>query len=175
MRPALLALLLLAGPLFAAPTVEGHGEDAERAWTRAMEAAQDRIRQLLPASFGAAAWAADSPALAPALLKRTRAVEKVGEPEPSVTVDGKRLVVARYRVSLTEAYLSEARGLAREEMAQDRAWLAGRVIAWILAALVVGGAYLRLEDSTRGYATRLLRLGAAVVLGLAAFALWLIG
>src|SRR3954468_4704797 len=104
MRRALMALLLLAGPLLAS-TVEGHGEDAERAWARALEAAQARIRQMLPASFGAAGWNADAPALAPALLKRTRAIEKAGEPEPSVVVDGQRLLVARYRVALTDAYL----------------------------------------------------------------------
>ena len=174
MRRALMALLLLAGSSLAA-TVEGHGEDAERAWARAMEAAQGRIRQMLPESFGASGWGLDAPALSPAILRRTRAIEKAGDPEPSVMVDGKRLVVARYRVELTDEYLAEARRLARAEVAQERAWAAGRVIAWLLAALVVAAAYLRLEDSTRGYASRLLRLAALAVLALAALALWAIG
>ncbi|MBY0227919.1 MAG: hypothetical protein K2W96_01430 [Gemmataceae bacterium] len=175
-RRALFALLLLAGPALGdVVIVEGYGEDAPRAWDWAMKAAQSHIRLALPDEFGAKRWGDDAPALAPALLKRTRAVEKAGDPEPSVVVGGQRQVMARYRVSLTEEYLAEVRKLRRAEVAQARAWLAGRVAAWLLVAFAVAAAWMKLEDWTRGYATRLLRLLAAGALALAALALWAIG
>ncbi len=155
--------------LFASPVlVEGHGEDDASAWDQAMEAAQDRLRGLLPAAL------ARSAPLEPELLLRTGAVTPEGRPSPSVEFQGRRLVVARYRVMLTPEYLAEARRQGREDVVAARQMLLGKILAGILVALLVVCGYLRLEEWTRGYATRLLQIASLAVLALAGLVLWLL-
>jgi hypothetical protein len=162
---ALAALTLLAPPTHLA---EGHGEDADAAWSQAMEAAQSKLVALLPERL------APHAPLDPALLRRTGAVAPEGTPQPSVEVQGRKLVVARLRVTVTPEYLAEAGRAEKAAASRERQATAGKVLAGILVALLVYCGYLRLEDWTRGYATRWLQAASAALLALAGLALWLL-
>jgi hypothetical protein len=164
MIATMFAVLALAAPVI----VEGHGTDAAAAGERAMEAAQRRLVAMLPEALARAA------PLDPDLLRQTGAVTPEGGPAPSVVVQGSRLVVARYRVELTPAYLAEARRVARDEMSRERQALLGKILAGILVALLVVCGYVRLEEWTRGYATRLLQMASLAVLAVAGLVLWLL-
>jgi hypothetical protein len=52
--------------------------------------------------------------------------------------------------------------------------LFARVLAGLVALLVVAGGYLRLEEATRGYYTTLLRAAAVAFLALVGAGLWLL-
>jgi len=79
----------------------------------------------------------------------------------------------RYEVVLTEKYVAEMEPVVRQQRMQERQLVLFRGLAGLVAILLVTAAYLRLEEMTKGYATKLLRLGGAVVLALVAAGLWL--
>ena len=83
------------------------------------------------------------------------------------------MFVARYSVDLTRGYLKQIETAARQEKVEERHALLARVLSGILAVALVTAAYLRLEESTRGYATKLLRLAAGLLLALVGTGLWL--
>jgi hypothetical protein len=81
---------------------------------------------------------------------------------------------ASARAELTLEHFRDLAQLARQDRMQQRQLLAARVLAGLVALLVVATGYLRLEDATRGYYTTLLRLGAGGALALVAAALFLV-
>jgi hypothetical protein len=69
-------------------------------------------------------------------------------------------------VKLTAEQVKEFREEARKHRLGGRMKTAGVVLAGMIALLLVGGGYLRLEEATKGYYTTLLRVGAVTVLGI---------
>jgi hypothetical protein len=179
LRTALVLIALFGGAGLGrteeADTVKGYGTDKEAARANALEEAQRQVRKLLPKELGAANWALDAPAFSPELLRESGVLREPAPPTREGHLDRERLYVAQYRVVLTQEYLDKVRDMARAEASQRRQLLVGKVLAGIVVVLLVVSGYLRLEEWSRGYATRLLRLAAAIVLALAGLALWLIG
>ena len=62
---------------------------------------------------------------------------------------------------------------AQQDRVLDRHLLLARVLGGAVAVLLVLAGYLRLEDATRGYYTRLLRLAAIALVALAGVGVWL--
>jgi hypothetical protein len=155
-------------------TVTGFGTDKKGARANALEEARKLVRQLLPSEFGAANWGLDSPAFSAELLREDGVVHELNT-VASALPRGEPGYEAHYRVKLTPEYIDKVRGMVRAEASQRRQFLVGKVLAGIVVVLLVVSGYLRLEEWSRGYATRLLRLAAVIVLVLAGLALWLIG
>ena len=152
--------------------VDGFGETAEKARKRALVRALERVEELLLERYGASGWRPTEEQLEPDYLARFGVVTPRGEAEPAA-VPGEKMLVARYRVSLTPEYLREVAREARHQRVQDRHLLLARLLAGILALALVTAGYLRLEESTRGYATQLLRAAALVVLAVVGAGLFL--
>jgi hypothetical protein len=155
--------------------VDGIGRNEREARKHALEHAQERVADLLREKVGDPSWQPPADVLAPDFLDQEGVVAEVGKPErdPKVRVEGDETWVARYKVQLTDDYLHKVDTRARQERVSDRQLFLGRVLAGLLAVLLVTTGYLRLEEMTRGYATKLLRLAAFVVLALAGLAIWL--
>jgi len=62
----------------------------------------------------------------------------------------------------------------RQDRATARQGVLARVLAGLVALLVVGACYLRLEDATKGYYTTLLRLAAVAFVALVGAGIWLL-
>lgn len=152
--------------------VDGYGETEDKARKLALERAQKRVRELLVERFRQTSWQPREEQLDTEFLARHGVVTKRGEPEAAPLM-GEKMLVARYQVGLTESYLSEVIRQARSEKVQERHLLLGRVLAGILAVVLVAAGYLRLEEMTRGYATQLLRALAIGLLTLVGAGLWL--
>jgi hypothetical protein len=74
-------------------------------------------------------------------------------------------------VKLTAEQVKDFREEARKHRLGGRMKAAGVVLAGLMALLLVGGGYLRLEEATKGYYTSLLRIGAVTVLGIVVLSL----
>jgi hypothetical protein len=81
------------------------------------------------------------------------------------------VILARARVEITPQSRARVEDLARQHRSQLRHFLLARVFAGLVVLFVVVAGYLRLEDLTRGYYTRLLRLVALAVLAVTIAAL----
>jgi hypothetical protein len=152
--------------------VEGYGETAEKARERALERARERASELLEDKLGRSGVETTGKHLDLDTLAKFGVVVSLGDPEPA-QVQGEQVLVARYQVKLTVEYLNKLAQEVRHERVQDRHLILARVLAAILAVVLVMAGYLHLEEMTRGYATKLLRLAAVVILALAGAALWL--
>ena len=141
---------------------KGYGLDAAKARERAMEKAQELVREQLAEKLGTA-FRPGAEVLDPEYLTRFEVVRSVGEPVGEPTTKGETLV-ATYRVRVTPDYLREVARAVRHQQMNDRHLLAGRVLIGLVAVLLVVTGYLRLEDLTRGYATTILRAAAVVIL-----------
>lgn len=151
-------------------TVEGYGESEEDAFDVAQKKALESIKNDLDERFGASFWVLDVDTL------HDRGV--LGDPTllPSRRkLPGNRPVYhAQVRVTLTPAFLADMNDRGRSLRMGDRHLLVGRVLLGLVTLLLVVIGYLRLEDVTRGYYTRLLRLGAIAILALVGAGLWLL-
>jgi hypothetical protein len=78
----------------------------------------------------------------------------------------KPVIKAIVPVKLTAEQVKEFREEARKIRVGGRMKSTGLVLAGLIALLLVGGGYLRLEEATKGYYTTLLRVGAVTVLGI---------
>jgi hypothetical protein len=170
----LLALLALPGLAHAAkkPTrtpvgspveVSGFGANAEQARNNAIANAVEEARRL-----------ANVRSLSPELIERLGVLE-VGEPAASAVLKGQELMEVHARVGLTRELIDAAEAADRAETAAKRQGLLGRVVAAFVVAFVLVAGYLRLEEWTKGYATKLLRVLAALIALLAGLGLWLVG
>ncbi len=143
--------------------VKGYGLDAVAARERALEKAQERVRQQLAEKLGTF-WRPSKEVLDPDYLVSVGVVRSIGEPAVGPIVDDQRLLVAQYHVRVNRTYLQEVSRVVRQQQMSDRHLIAGRILAGLLAVLLVVTGYLRLEDLTRGYATTMLRAAAVGVL-----------
>jgi hypothetical protein len=152
--------------------VDGYGRTPSAARQVALENAQARVEELLRRRYGPNDWKPAEDQLRPEYLTEMGVIRDAGE--PSVTeVGGERVVVARMEVDLTPRYLDAVQRVARQQRVQERQAALGRVLAGLVVAFLVVAGYLRLEEATRGYYTRLLRLAAVALVAAAAVALWL--
>jgi hypothetical protein len=78
---------------------------------------------------------------------------KVGDEEP-----------VRLELAVTRDQAEDLYKVAREQRMVPRHLLVARILAAVLAVVLVAGGYLRLEEATRGYYTLLLRAAAVAVL-----------
>ena len=85
------------------------------------------------------------------------------------------MMEVRVKVGLTRELIEAAEAADRAETAVKRQMLLGRVVAGFVVAFGLAAGYLRLEEWTKGYATKLLRVLAALIALLAGLALWLVG
>jgi len=152
---------------------DGYGKSAEDAREVALKKAQDKLEEYLTQNFGRLDW---SPVLGPrSRLEEWGVLREVTPPEPVELGPGEPAQRVQVRVEITGRYLQEVQKLAREERMQQRHLLLARVLAGLVALLVVVAGYLRLEDLTRGYYTTLLRVAAVGVLLLTGVGLLVIG
>ncbi len=153
--------------------VEGYGLTPDKARERAIESARERVEELLTQHLLGTGWNPSEYLLDPELLVRKEVIREEGPPTPTQFQEEK-LFVSRFSVQLTQNYLETIQSVARREKIEHRHAILARVLGGIVAVVLVTAGYLRLEESTRGYATKLLRLTAIVVLALVGAGLWLI-
>jgi hypothetical protein len=154
--------------------VDGYGPNPAKAQEVALGHAQERVEKLLARRLGKGLQLpADQ--LDPDFLLSQGVAEPLGKPELTKNRNVEGAWVARYKVELTRDYLGEVVRLANAQRVRQRHLLLARVLAGLVALALVTAGYLRLEDATRGYATKLLRLAAAVLLALAVGVLLVIG
>ncbi len=77
---------------------------------------------------------------------------------------GKDTKVVRVQLEVTREQAEDLDKVAREERMEPRHLLLARILAGMVAMILVLGGYLRLEEATRGYYTLLLRAAAVLVL-----------
>jgi len=147
----------------------GYGVDAAKAVEQAQAQAQERVRAILAEELGTGFRPLGI--LEPGHLKRMGVIHDVGEPVSLTLKDGDWFV-AKIHVTVTRPYLQEAARYARQQHTSDRHLIAARVLAGLVALLLVVTGYLRLEDLTRGYATTMLRAAAVGVLLVVGLGLW---
>lgn len=155
--------------------VDGYGPTPEQARESALKNSRERVEELLTRRLRGTGWTPTAEQLDLDFLVRHNVIQPRGEPEvvPPVNIDDKPALIAHCRVELTHDYLKEIETTARQQTVQERHSILARLLAGILAVALVTAGYLRLEESTRGYATKLLRLGAVVVLAVVAAGLYL--
>jgi hypothetical protein len=155
---------------------EGYGLTADDAKEDALKNAQAYVVEFLDRTYGRLGWnpSADQ-------LTQAGVVQWEGAPVERKLGSGEVVQVARARVEITPKYRQEVdrqahelERLARQQRSQHRHFLLARVFGGLVVLCVVVAGYLRLEDLTRGYYTRLLRLAALTVLAVTAAALALV-
>jgi hypothetical protein len=88
--------------------------------------------------------------------------------------DGGKMKVVKMRLTVTADQAREIQKQARQERMQSRQWLALLGLGGMACLLAVVGGYLRLEEATKGYYTRRLRLTAIGIVLLVLLALGVI-
>ncbi|HEY7308812.1 MAG TPA: hypothetical protein VH643_05535 [Gemmataceae bacterium] len=82
---------------------------------------------------------------------------------------GGHMKVVTMQLEITEDQARDIQKHARQERMVSRHLLLARILGGVVCLLIVVGAYLRLEEATKGYYTRLLRLTAiAILIGIGA-------
>jgi hypothetical protein len=146
--------------------VEGYGQTEEDAIEVAEDKAVKWIKEELDRRFGKAFWMLD--------VDKLRDDGILSKPTllPSRPTSLGSRFQAQIQVTLTPAFLADMRETGRSLRMPERHLVVGRVLIGVVALLLVVMGYLRLEDATRGYYTRVLRLGALAVLTLVGTGLW---
>jgi len=154
-------------------TVEGHGPTAVKARRVALENAEKRVEALLEQHFAGRNWEIGQHPLDDVTLRQTGVLKEVGTPAPSpaVVFNDQPTFVAKYRVELTEEYLDTVAKHVRHERVWERQRLLARILAGVVVLLLVTAGYLRLDDASGGYCTRMLRLGALAIVAVAGLVL----
>ncbi|MFO0877491.1 MAG: hypothetical protein U0840_08965 [Gemmataceae bacterium] len=164
----------IAAPAEPEVVVDGYGENPDKARELALDRACKRVEKLLLERLGNSGYLPPREQLDPEFLATYRVLQPRGEPESTV-MQGEKLVVARYGVQLTPEYLRKVAETARDQKVQERHLLFARVLAAILAVCLVVAGYLRLDEWTRGYASKLLRLAAVLILAVIGLGLLVVG
>jgi hypothetical protein len=106
---------------------------------------------------------------------RRKGLVRFSEPtEKELQLAGPMKVV-KLDLEITAAQAEEIQQVARQQRMTQRHLVGARVLAGLVALLLVAGGYLHLEEKTRGYCTGLLRAAAVAVLALVGAGLWLLG
>jgi hypothetical protein len=169
-RPSLPATAQVQAPN-AHVEIDGYGETALGAETVAQERAQQKVEEELSERFAATGWQPPADKVKTRYLLEKGVIRSVKTER--VKVDGAERWRAIYHVEINNSYLSTLKEIAREQRMIERHFLLARVLAAVVVVLLAVFGYLRLEDATRGYYTRALRLGAVGLVVLAGLGLWL--
>jgi hypothetical protein len=174
MRPAnwfgLLVLCLIAGGVLAPRPLaahlvppgqkqsvkydfEGYGSSVKDAETDALERACDWLAA--KADLG---WKPT-----PEFL-RDKGMVRFSEPTEKEFEKAGPMKVVTLQLEITADQVREMQKQARQEHMTSRQLLLARVLGGVVCLLIVVGGYLRLEEATKGYYTRLLRLAAITLL-----------
>lgn len=153
-------------------TADGFGTSAADARERALANARALVQRMLDRLVPDLNWQLPEDRFDADALGRMGVLTPAGDAVAAPGLGEDKLLKASVRVKLTADFLSEVNRVRQHERVTVRHLVALRVLAGLVAALVVATAYLRLEEATRGYASRLLRLAAAVVLAVVAAGLW---
>jgi hypothetical protein len=186
MRPAnwfgLLVLCLIAGGVLAPRVLaarrvqpgpkephikedfQGYGKTPKDAETYALEQACDWIG--VNANLG---WKPT-----PEFL-RDKGMVRFSEPTEKEFEKAGQMQVVAMQLEITASQAREIQKQARQEHMTSRHILLARVLGGIVCLLIVMGGYLRLEEATKGYYTRLLRLAAITLLLGVGVGLYVIG
>ena len=156
-----------------AEEVPGNGETADKARETARKNAVARVEELLLERFSRGDWQPAARHLDAEYLEEKKVIQPAGETKIGPGVVGDVNFTAMYRVELTTEYMNELVKEARVRKVEERHLVLGRVVFAILALALVTAGYLRLEEMSRGYATKLLRLAAVVLLAIVGAGLYL--
>ncbi len=155
--------------------VEGYGLKPDDAYKDAVEAGRKAVESYLANKYGESYMpSADE-------LNSKHIVSLLAEPEPANTpltneVSNSRMLKAVVTVKLNSDQVKELRNAARQERAVGRLKTTGFGLIGLVALLLIGGGYLRMEEATKGYYTTLLRVAAlGLVAALAAVGIYLLG
>jgi hypothetical protein len=147
-------------------TFHGFGATRRDAEDHALRQACEALGGWL-ATHGGAGWVPTPEYL------RVRQLARFGEPTPQELPKSGHVQEISMQLEVTQAQAAEMQHFARQQRMNQRHWLVARVLAGVVALVLVCGGYLRLEEATRGYYTMLLRAAALVVLAGVGAGLWL--
>ena len=155
-------------------SVNAFGQTEERARTVAQLKARDKVlaflaKQQPPIKF--------EPSLE--FLQTGHFVkDEVTTVEVSRDADGKEVGGAQHectvKVELSPALFGEILKQEHQSIQSDRQWLAGKVLAVLLALVLALGGYFYLDELTKGFYTVMLRIGAVGLVGAVCVAVWLV-
>jgi hypothetical protein len=151
------------------PTFLGYGRTESDARQHALEQAREWL-----AEKGGLDWtpAADY-LLQKGLVRFLAPTEEEWKQAQDLKITGPMKVV-KMELAVTAAQAEDVQQVARVQRMKQRQGVLARLLAGLVALLLVAGGYLRLEEATRGYYTTLLRTAALVVLALVGAGLWLL-
>jgi hypothetical protein len=153
-----------AAPRVSTPTweVKRFGLDPESAREKALSDASEEAAQYLHKNVPALRdWSPPQESLV-----SKGVISLLAEPEPKAVEGGGPMAgffEATVKVEISSKSLGQLMQEARTDRMHDRQLLLARLLAAVVAVLLVITGYLRLEDATRGYYTTLLRLAAVGV------------
>jgi hypothetical protein len=149
--------------------VDGYDlEDADAAQQAAMRKAAESVQEYINKHYGSLGF---KPTLEQ--LVKAGVVRPEGTPGTRELKDGE-VKEAHAKVEMTRSYREGLQRMVLQQHTRQRQWLAARALGGFVALLLVCGGYMRLEEATRGYYTRLLRLAAFGVLVGVGVGLWLL-
>lgn len=146
-----------------------HLEGLEAAQEAALKKAHESVEKYVKEHYPSLTWSASLEQLVKAGVIRPE-----GTPGLHKLDTGEEVPEAHAKVELTRDYRAGLQQLVLRQQTRQRQWFAARGLAGFVALLLVCAGYLRLEEATRGYYTRLLRLAAFGVLVGVGVGLWLL-
>jgi hypothetical protein len=149
--------------------VDGYHLDPEAAQDAALNKAHESVVKYIHEHYPTLNWA---PSLEQLLKDKIIQVE--GTPGTRKLDDGDEVQEAHAKVEMTRNYREGLQRMVLQQHTRQRQWMAARGLAGFVALLLVCAGYLRLDEATRGYYTRLLRLAALGVLVGVGVGLWLL-
>ncbi len=150
--------------------VDGYDlEDPQAAQEGALRKAHESVEKYVREHYASLNWA-------PSLEQLVKAgvVRPEGTPGTRRLDTGEEVQEAHAKVEMTREYREGLQRMVLQQHTRQRQWVAARGLAGLVALLLVCAGYLRLEEATRGYYTRLLRLAALGVLVGVGVGLWLL-
>jgi hypothetical protein len=108
---------------------------------------------------GGLGWSPD-----PQYLRDHNMIRFVGEPEEKEIDAAGKVKVVKAELEISTQQARDIQKQAQHERMKSRQGLSLLVVIGVVCFLAVVGGYLRLEEATKGYYTRLLRVAAVVVL-----------
>jgi hypothetical protein len=141
----------------------GYGTTEQDARTHALEQARDWLAEKGPFDW-----------TPPVDYFLRRNMVRFSEPTDQELKLAGPMKMVKMDLTVNVGQAEEIQLVAREYRMKDRQGVLARVLAGLVALLLVAGGYLRLEEATRGYYTTLLRSAAAFILALVGAGLWLL-
>jgi hypothetical protein len=152
--------------------VPGYGRTPDAAEQVALEKARRLVEAFLRERFAPTGWQVPAELVQSDYLQNREVIRK--QQVVSQRKDNREeQFVAQYHVEISSNYLHDVQQSIRQQIVQHRHLKLARILAGLVALLLVCAGYLRLEEATRGYYTRALRLAAVVLVLLASVGLWL--